>query len=329
MIPQIERYSRIKIRRAKIPTPAEVEEARSSLLLEKIRSTLKSGEYKRQDHLIERLLEEGFSSTDIASVLLHHLQSGEGSQSKPEGATPTTELTRSRPQRPSFSSSSDAQSPPSSSFAMPSRSRNESSKFDGRTEPYPRRPDIGKEPRPVVKSAATSPLRPATSHSATVVHKVVRLQPSVQDTALQSPATQGPPVIEPETLRTSPSAIPVHPKEFPRPEPRIKPEPSQRTRLSEARHDSEVESEAASHSRRTPDGYTRLYVNAGEEMNLTATEVRNAVMGTTGLPEKTLGFIDLRKRHLFMDVVSEHANGIISKMNRSKIKGRSIKVKLA
>ena len=54
-----------------------MEEARANAVLDKIRATLKSGDFKRQDQLIERLLEEGFSSTDIASALLHHLQGGE------------------------------------------------------------------------------------------------------------------------------------------------------------------------------------------------------------------------------------------------------------
>jgi len=55
-------------------TLGEVEEARANVFLDKIRATLKSGEFKRQDQLIERLLEEGFSTTDIASALLHQLQ---------------------------------------------------------------------------------------------------------------------------------------------------------------------------------------------------------------------------------------------------------------
>src|SRR5580765_7798885 len=76
-IRNIERYTNTKIQRSKPPTVGEVEEARANVFLDKIRATLQSGDFKRQDHLIERLLEEGFSSTDIASALLHQLQSGE------------------------------------------------------------------------------------------------------------------------------------------------------------------------------------------------------------------------------------------------------------
>ena len=76
-IRDIERYVNTRIHRATAPTVDEVEEARANVVLDKVRATLKSGEFKRQDQLVERLLEEGFSSTDIASALLHHLQGGE------------------------------------------------------------------------------------------------------------------------------------------------------------------------------------------------------------------------------------------------------------
>src|SRR3954465_685153 len=62
-IRNIERYTNMRIQRGKIPTSGEVEEAKATVFLDKVRATLTSGEFKRQDHLIERLLEEGFSST--------------------------------------------------------------------------------------------------------------------------------------------------------------------------------------------------------------------------------------------------------------------------
>jgi ATP-dependent RNA helicase DeaD len=82
-IRNIERYTNTRIHRGKPPTVGEVEEARANVFLDRIRATLKSGDFKRQDHLVERLLEEGFNSTDIASALLHQLQTGEASPPKP------------------------------------------------------------------------------------------------------------------------------------------------------------------------------------------------------------------------------------------------------
>src|SRR5216110_3105854 len=94
-IQHIERYTKMRIHRGKPPTLGQVEEARANVFLDKLRATLKSGDFKRQDHLVERLLEEGFNSTDIASALLHQLQSGDGA---PPKSWSTAEY--ERPERP-------------------------------------------------------------------------------------------------------------------------------------------------------------------------------------------------------------------------------------
>ena len=52
-------------------------------------------------------------------------------------------------------------------------------------------------------------------------------------------------------------------------------------------------------------------------------------MGETGLPPGNVGTIDIRERHLFVDVSAENAASIIAKMNRSNIRGHRVKVKVA
>ena len=83
------------------------------------------------------------------------------------------------------------------------------------------------------------------------------------------------------------------------------------------------------HSRRTPEDQTRLFMNIGAEMGIAPGDVVGAILGETGLPAKTVGTVDIRERHLFVDVTSGEANGIISKLNRTKIKGNKLKVKVA
>ena len=82
-------------------------------------------------------------------------------------------------------------------------------------------------------------------------------------------------------------------------------------------------------SRRTPAGETRLYVNTGAEMGVSESDIVGTILGETGLPRKVVGTVDIRERHLFVDVAAEHANSIISKLNRAQIKGRRAKVKVA
>ena len=64
-------------------------------------------------------------------------------------------------------------------------------------------------------------------------------------------------------------------------------------------------------------------------MGISNADVTSTIMGQTGLPASVVGFIDIRERHLFVDVLTEHAPSIIAKLNRTRIKGNHIKVKLA
>ena len=69
-------------------------------------------------------------------------------------------------------------------------------------------------------------------------------------------------------------------------------------------------------------------MSVGSEMGVTPIDVVNAVSGETGLPGNVVGTVDVRERHLFTDVSSEHANSIIAKLNRARIKDHKIKIKL-
>ncbi|MGA3181239.1 MAG: DEAD/DEAH box helicase [Verrucomicrobiota bacterium] len=99
-IRNIERYTNVRIQRGQPPTASEVEEARALVFLDKLRAMLTSGEYKRHDRLIERLLEEGFASTDIASALIHQLQTGDAAPAKPAPRPEERRRSDARPARP-------------------------------------------------------------------------------------------------------------------------------------------------------------------------------------------------------------------------------------
>jgi len=68
------RWARLDIRRGKIPSLDEVEEARTNVFFEKIRHTLDAKQFKPHDRMIDRLLDQGYASTDICSALIHLLQ---------------------------------------------------------------------------------------------------------------------------------------------------------------------------------------------------------------------------------------------------------------
>jgi ATP-dependent RNA helicase DeaD len=78
----IQRFTKSRIRRERIPSAEEVEGKRATAFAEALRETLEKGEYKRHDELLDRLLEQNYSPTDIASALIHLL--GEDKARGPE-----------------------------------------------------------------------------------------------------------------------------------------------------------------------------------------------------------------------------------------------------
>jgi ATP-dependent RNA helicase DeaD len=291
----IERYIKVKMHRGKAPTQGEVEEARANVFLDKLRAVLKSGEFKKQDHLIERILEEGFSSTDIASALLHQLQSGEAAPAKP-----TREEEPPRQERGSFR---DDRRPGRSTRHDDRAPRREFSEERPSRKPW-RSSDIGDAPRPV-------PARRENGAGDAKAHAAKNIVPPVPVTAKPAaPAAKisAPPVPaapQPEKAKLPPG--------FPERREMVEPKPFRSPIVS----------------RRTPDEQTRIYMNVGEEMGVAPGDVVGAILGETGLPAKVVGTVDIRERHLFVDVAAEHANGIIAKLNRTRIKGNKLKVKVA
>jgi len=275
--------------------------------LDKLRATLTAGEFKKQDHLIERLLEEGFNSTDIASALIHMLKGGgEEAAAKPEISAPPA-----RQERPDYRDSR----PPD---------RGERPRYHDRREERPRRQDdrpmrddssFRGPSRPAEK---VTPWQPAAPRPAKIV-----TPPPDKPIAPAAPVTKAAPEIKPpveiksETVKTfSDEEILAS----------VKPAPVAPAApvAFAVKTGSKVKPD-----RKTPANQTRLHMNVGEEMGIVPIDVVNSIAGETGLPGKVVGKVDVRERHLFVDVASEHANGIIAKLNRAELKGHKLKVKTA
>ncbi len=332
----IERFIKVKIKRAKVPTPAEVEEARNNVFLEKLRATLKAGEFKKQDHFIERLLEEGFTSTDIASALLHQLQAGEVSAA----VRPAREAIPERQERPSYRDDRGgrfdrAEAPPGRDNRRSDFPANRSDRAPMPPRPRPvasRQPALFQRPAPA-SGASGAPARPGATLPPTPVRA-------------DAPPTVAPPPSAPvaETVSTNPppptavSAPPSAPTPTPSAPAREKSDADKILRrpvrtetpfIPKRRPEEFRPGALRKPSRSTPPEQARLYINAGEEKGILPGDIVGAILGETGLPASAVGFVDVRARHVFVDVAAEHANAIVTKLNRAQIKGQRVKVKLA
>jgi ATP-dependent RNA helicase DeaD len=92
----IQRFTKARIQRARVPSIDEVEERKTEALFERLRETLEGGTYPRQDGALDRLLGAGHSATDIASALLHLLSTPGEKPGKAPAASPGA------PERPSM-----------------------------------------------------------------------------------------------------------------------------------------------------------------------------------------------------------------------------------
>jgi len=75
------RRAKLNIRREKLPSLDQVEEAKANVFFEKLRATLDARKFPSHDRMIDRLLDQGYASTDICSALIAMLQ---GSSAKPD-----------------------------------------------------------------------------------------------------------------------------------------------------------------------------------------------------------------------------------------------------
>lgn len=74
----IERYIRIPIQRAKIPSQEDIEGRHADVLLELVKDRLEAGTYKSYREWMDRLLEQGHTANDIASALFSLLKETKG-----------------------------------------------------------------------------------------------------------------------------------------------------------------------------------------------------------------------------------------------------------
>ncbi len=339
-IRNIERFTNVRIQRGKIPTADEVSEARENVFIEKLRALLTGAEYTKHDAVIERLLEEGFSSTDIASALIHLLQNGEAAKAAPKtenydrperderpparfddrggdrGARPSYRDDRGgdrgnyrddrAPQRddrrPSFGNRRDERAPARYEDRPPRAGA--PSTGSARPNSYaPRNDAVFADP----KKSKPSPWKPAAAPAAKAI---------VPPAEIKAPGEAN---VEPVKTYSDAEILASVKTTEPKPASKlfIKPKPAP---IAESK---------PKPSRAVAAEKTRLWMSVGESQGITPIDVVNSVAGETGLPGKVVGTVDVREKHLFVDVDSEHANGIIAKLNRAEIKGHKVKVKLA
>lgn len=239
-------YGRLKIRRERVPSMDEVEEARGNVFFERIRATLEEKKFRSHDQMVDRLIQQGHTSTDIASALIHLLQStGEEAPAKGPGTKAERIAKNEAPK--------EAQSP---------------------------------APAPKAERADTSSF-PAKSPPASAPKTAAR---SVEKPAYEKPSYE----------KSTGDKFAAQKRTFDR-KPRTGREP----------------------------GFTTVTFNIGRTQLVTPADLVGKIAGVTRLPANVVGAIDIHEEYTNVDVLTEHAELVVTKLAGIRIKSQSLKPVIA
>ena len=352
LVRQIENFTRQRLRSGQIPSEGEIERAKENQLLQRVRTTLQSGEFPRRDHFIETLLEEGFDSVAIASASLHLLTGGaepEAAKSEPKsmsakpalpsGPAPAPALAAPRPAvspiaRPPAIAAPKAPAPPRPVIAPAPKGVDESGFQDGESTSA-----IGALP------AVDRPAASATAPEPKVAKPAVAKAPVKR--ALAAPATMSAP--PKPALRSStwdrPAFSENRPPSVGRPAPVARPEPfrpgadrpAQRPMLEQRppvdrqreRDPMRPSPEPLPEARPVEMTMMPVWLGVGQREKITPEEVITCIQGHTGLPASVVGGIEIHEEHTLVDVTGEHARGVVLKLKHGLFRGKPLRAKLA
>jgi ATP-dependent RNA helicase DeaD len=148
------RFGKLKIRRESVPSLEQVEEARENVLMERLRATLQAGGYRPQDRMVDRLLEQGYASTEVIAALIHLMQAGDKADAPAERETRGRAPEAARPAAPPPKRLPEPSAPPAAApakrpIAAPSSPTARRAAIPGaETESEPARPAKQKYERP-------------------------------------------------------------------------------------------------------------------------------------------------------------------------------------
>ncbi len=305
-IRNIERFTKTTIRRGKIPTLQDVYEARNSHVLNRVRETLEGTEFRTQDHLVERLLEEGFTSTDIAAALLYQLQAGESNTSQEEKHDELGERysSRERGGRP-FDRRNQGDREGRENHHGRSRDRGRS--FDRREK----RGRSG-EGRPFRQSPQSTPRSEESKNSTN------KSRDSQTTKSLKRDAKN---LYKPDEVKVTEQAPIKRPT---RKEPEVF-APKSDQKESELPKSLRPKTKTTDSSKTTRN---KLRLSIGKDAGITPSQLRKAILGETGVPDSLIGKIELQAKYATIELPADKANAVMSKMKRAHIAGKRVKARL-
>lgn len=293
----IERFTKMRISRGKMPTLGELEEKKAVALLKKVRTILGGTAFRIQTPLVDRLLEEGFSSTDIAAALFH-LGSG---ASVEKDAPPAKDSAPVRPAAPAAAPVREVPPPQPAVVSAPAAAK----VSHERAKPAHTHAPAPAPVNPVKVHEERAKPAPANHHATHASHKVVDVPPvrKVKPEVVREAPVPKPVVVrdrDPAKLVIPP--VPAHAREVParklnRGGP--KPEHAQNRELQGA-------AEPMPQLRLAPKGSQWVRLSAGWQDRVNPKAIVGLLEDTLGAPARRVGMIEMTTTQSFAQVGKEY-----------------------
>ncbi len=346
-IRNIERFTKSKVRRGRLPSKQDVDAARDGHLLSKVREVLSGTAFREQEKLVERLLEEGASSTDIAAALLHLLNDRESNPEKESGRDELIERAERMEGRGRRREGDRDRRGPAGRDRYRDRDRDGGRYRDreggrdrdrewGRQRPDRRDRNLAARPARGGSDRGPRPVGADRPRRESAAGRVIRMAgssgpgaPGVSAAGSSAAApsaaeTRPPRNVARDVVAKPERAAPASQESQPAP----KPKPAKPAGEAPRSAPSEAKEAKARPLPKRMDGASRLRLNVGRSAGLSANDIRQAMLGETGMSASNIGRVDVQEKHATIEITPTEAKSVLNKMKRTSLGGKRIKAKL-
>ncbi|HEX2749506.1 MAG TPA: DEAD/DEAH box helicase [Verrucomicrobiales bacterium] len=354
----VERFTRLRIRRGYVPTWDQVEEKRMSGVLDKIRATIEGGKHTAQATYIDRLLDEGLSATDLAAAMLHELLVAEGIETQKPSADPFARADAAPLRGAAAKTPQKAAPAPSSPVAAkaakpikekatpePSKPVEPVAEETKKPEDAPEKPAKAEKVSKAAKPAPEPVVAPAEPEPGLVEEEDVEIAPVTGESkeAQETEVETGPESLdedddqlreENDDEEESVEADASEEEEIES----VKP-PSKHAEKHAARHaakaapkeesgprPSTTRAQAGTRELDAPaSGYKWITLNLGRNDGLTPRDVVDAITEGGEFPGKAVGLIKLHDSETDIQVLAAHAADIVDTLDGGNFEGKSVR----
>lgn len=295
LMQRIQRYINIKITRHKVPSQEEVEANRVDQTFEKLKATMEAGTYASHEATIQRLLDAGFTATDISSAILDLWMKESGREGE--------QILEDRQGK------SKNQGPPVREFV-----------------PREQKPQPSYQPPVQPKAPVQAPTPPAvqsdgpTSFSEAPPAESAQVQ-NQENTSEQTAAEQ--PIIEGGELP------PANPERSSEPAAEKAPAPFRPAQPPRDDYEDAPRRSRSFVQKGPRSGMVRLFINLGSMDNTRPGDIAGLVYNTANIPPGSIGTIDVYEKCSYIEVPEDHVEAVMSTVGGSMVRGRAVRMDLA